>query len=72
VKHAKVRRSKLYYLRRKDYKVSKLKTKELAQFVAEEEEKEEKPEQIEESTPKEKTPEKKGEEKAEEKKAAEK
>ena len=72
VKHAKVRRSKLYYLRRKDYKVSKLKTKELAQFAAEEEEKEEKPEQIEELTPREKTPEEKGEKKAEEKKAAEK
>ncbi len=68
MKHAKVRRSKLYYLRKKDYKISKLKTKELAQFVAEEE----KPEQIEESTPKEKVPEEKGEEKAEEKKAAEK
>jgi len=71
IKHAKVRRSKLYYLRRKDYKVTKLETKELAQLVTEEE-KEEKPEQIEESTPKEKTPEEKGEEKAEEKKAAEK
>jgi len=37
VKRAKVRRSKLYYLRRKDFKISKLKTKELDRFVAEEE-----------------------------------
>lgn len=37
VKQARVRRAKLYYLRRKDFRISKLKTKELAQFVAEEE-----------------------------------
>ncbi len=36
VKKAKTRRSKLYYLRRKDFKLSKLKTKELGKFVAEE------------------------------------
>lgn len=36
LKHAEVRRSKLYYLRNADQKISKLKTKELAQFVAEE------------------------------------
>lgn len=39
-KHAKVKRSKLYYLRRKGFKVSKLKTKDLAQFVAEDEKEE--------------------------------
>lgn len=38
VKRAKVRRSKLYYLRRKNFKVSKLKTKELEKFIAEDEE----------------------------------
>jgi hypothetical protein len=37
VKRAQVRRSKLYYLRRKDFKISKLKTKDLDQFVTEEE-----------------------------------
>ncbi len=36
-KKAKVRRSKLYYLRRKGIRLSKLKTKELDKFVAEEE-----------------------------------
>ena len=38
LKNAKVRRSKLYYLRQKGMKISKLKMKELAPFVAEEEE----------------------------------
>ena len=37
VKRAKVRRSKLYYLREKGFRLSKLKMKELGQFVAEEE-----------------------------------
>jgi large subunit ribosomal protein L19 len=37
VKKAKTRQAKLYYLRRKDFKLSKLKMKELDQFVAEEE-----------------------------------
>jgi len=37
VKQAKVRRSKLYYLRDKGIRISKLKTKELAKFVVEEE-----------------------------------
>ena len=37
-KRAKTRQSKLYYLRRKDFKLSKLKMKELDKFVAEEEE----------------------------------
>lgn len=36
MKHAEVRRSKLYYLRRKDYRISKMKTKDLEKFVAEE------------------------------------
>lgn len=36
VKRAKVRRAKLYYLRKKGVRISKLKTKELIQFVAEE------------------------------------
>jgi large subunit ribosomal protein L19 len=36
VKQAKVRRSKLYYLRDKGIRISKLKTKELAKFVVEE------------------------------------
>ena len=40
VKRAKMRRSKLYYLRRKAFKISKLKTKELDQFVEEEKEEE--------------------------------
>jgi large subunit ribosomal protein L19 len=39
VKRAKVRRSKLYHLRRKDFKLSKLKTRDLARFAAKEEEK---------------------------------
>src|SRR5665648_202957 len=39
VKQAKVRRSKLYYLRDKGIRISKLKTKELAKFVVEEEKK---------------------------------
>lgn len=38
VKQARVRRSKLYYLRRKGVRISKLKTKELEKFVAKEEE----------------------------------
>ena len=38
VKSAKVRRSKLYYLREKGFRLSKLKMKELGQFVAKEEE----------------------------------
>lgn len=37
VKQAKVRQAKLYYLRNKGIRISKLKTKELAKFVAEEE-----------------------------------
>jgi len=37
VKKAKVRRSKLYYLRKKGFRMSKLKMKELDQFVAKEE-----------------------------------
>jgi len=37
VKQAKVRRAKLYYLRKKGLRISKLKTKELEKFVAEEE-----------------------------------
>ena len=37
MKQAKVRRAKLYYLREKGMRISKLKTKELAEFVAEEE-----------------------------------
>jgi large subunit ribosomal protein L19 len=37
IKKAKVRRAKLYYLRSKGVRISKLKTKELAKFVAEEE-----------------------------------
>lgn len=37
VKQARVRRAKLYYLREKGIRISKLKTKELAEFVAEEE-----------------------------------
>jgi len=36
VKRVKTRKSKLYYLRRKDFKLSKLKTKELDKFVTEE------------------------------------
>jgi len=36
VKRARVRRSKLYYLREKGFRLSKLKMKELGQFVAEE------------------------------------
>jgi len=35
VKRAKTKKAKLYYLRRKDFKLSKLKIKELDQFVAE-------------------------------------
>ena len=38
VKSAKVRRSKLYYLREKGFRLSKLKMKELGQFVSQEEE----------------------------------
>ena len=38
VKSAKVRRAKLYYLRDKGIRISKLKTKELEKFVAKEEE----------------------------------
>jgi len=34
VKRAKARQAKLYYLRRKDFKLSKLKMKELDQFIA--------------------------------------
>lgn len=45
VKRTKVRRAKIYYIRRKDFKISKLKTKELGKFVA----REEKPEQTEEA-----------------------
>ena len=37
IKKVKTRRAKLYYLRRKDFKLSGLKTKELGQFVADEE-----------------------------------
>lgn len=37
VKQAKVRRAKLYYLREKGMRISKLKTKELAKFIAEDE-----------------------------------
>jgi large subunit ribosomal protein L19 len=37
LKRAKVRRSKLYYLKQKGLRISKLKTKELASFIAEEE-----------------------------------
>lgn len=37
VKQAKVRRAKLYYLREKGMRISKLKTKELAKFAAEDE-----------------------------------
>jgi large subunit ribosomal protein L19 len=37
VKQAKVRRAKLYYLRKKGIRISKLKTKELEKFVVEEE-----------------------------------
>lgn len=37
VKQAKVRRAKLYYLREKGIRISKLKTKDLDKFVAEEE-----------------------------------
>ena len=36
VKQARVRRAKLYYLREKGIRISKLKTKELAKFVVEE------------------------------------
>ena len=36
IKRAKTKRAKLYYLRRKDFKFSKLKMKELDQFVSEE------------------------------------
>lgn len=36
VKRAKVRRAKLYYLRKKGIRISKLKTKELAEFAVEE------------------------------------
>lgn len=36
LKKARTRRAKLYYLRRKDFKISKLKMKELEQFIAEE------------------------------------
>ena len=45
VKQAKVRRAKLYYLRGKGMRISKLKTKELEKFVVEEEEKEQEPEE---------------------------
>jgi large subunit ribosomal protein L19 len=38
VKRARVRRSKLYYLREKGFRLSKLKMKELGQFVTKEEE----------------------------------
>jgi large subunit ribosomal protein L19 len=61
LKQAKVRRAKLYYLRKKGLRISKLKTKELEKFVAEEEES--RPETEEAAHPKETT-----EEKAEEKK----
>lgn len=44
VKRARVRRSKLYYLREKGFRLSKLKMKELGQFIAEEEPEEEKKE----------------------------
>ena len=37
LKQAKVRRAKLYYLRKKGLRISKLKTKELAKFIAEDE-----------------------------------
>jgi len=36
VKRIKTRKSKLYYLRRKDFKLSKLKTKELDKFITKE------------------------------------
>jgi large subunit ribosomal protein L19 len=45
VKKAKVRRAKLYYLRKKGTRISKLKTKDLEKFVAKEEEKEMEPEE---------------------------
>jgi large subunit ribosomal protein L19 len=45
VKRAKVRRSKLYYLRKKGFRLSKLKMKELDRFVAKEEAPEEKKEE---------------------------
>jgi len=50
VKRAKVRRSKLYYLREKGFRLSKLKMKELGQFIAEEEEPKEEKKEVEEKT----------------------
>jgi large subunit ribosomal protein L19 len=64
VKRAKARKSKLYYLRKKDFRVSKLKMKELDQFVAKEEENipaEEKAEEAEKKEKEEETSEKKSE-----------
>ncbi len=59
VKRAKTRQAKLYYLRRKNFKLSKLKMKELEKFVSEEEkievapeEKIEKPDESEEKSEK--------------------
>lgn len=70
VKQAKVRRAKLYYLRGKGMRISKLKTKELEKFVVEEEKKEQKPEEkiAEPKAEKIISPEKDVEEKVEEKK----
>ena len=48
VKSAKVRRSKLYYLREKGFRLSKLKMKELGQFIAEEEKSKEEKKEVEE------------------------
>ena len=48
VKSAKVRRSKLYYLREKGFRLSKLKMKELGQFITEEKEPEEEKKEVEE------------------------
>lgn len=45
LKQAKVRRAKLYYLRKKGIRISKLKTKELAKFIVEEEKMESKKEE---------------------------
>ena len=45
MRKAKVRRAKLYYLRKKGTRISKLKTKDLEKFVAKEEEKEMEPEE---------------------------
>src|SRR4030043_1274729 len=65
VRKAKTRQAKLYYLRRKDFKLSKLKIKELDQFVAEEDEIEVAPAESAEKSDK-------GEEKAAKKESAEK